>query len=97
MTHEASEQNAESTMTMTFEVVVIPVADVERAMSFYSRLGWRLDSISIRATAIELFSSHHLVQDAPSRLAAGSVRELLDPLKACTWWWPISMPLAPTC
>ncbi len=43
MTHETSEKNAGSAMTMTFEVVVIPVADVERAMSFYSRLGWRLD------------------------------------------------------
>ena len=29
---------------MTFEIVVIPVSDVERAKEFYARLGWRLDA-----------------------------------------------------
>src|SRR4051794_37164781 len=29
---------------LKFEVVVIPVADVERAKEFYSNLGWRLDA-----------------------------------------------------
>jgi catechol 2,3-dioxygenase-like lactoylglutathione lyase family enzyme len=29
---------------MNFEVVVIPVSDVDRAKEFYSRLGWRLDA-----------------------------------------------------
>jgi len=29
---------------MQFEVVVLPVADVERAKAFYARLGWRLDA-----------------------------------------------------
>jgi predicted enzyme related to lactoylglutathione lyase len=28
---------------MKLEVVIIPVADVDRAKEFYSRLGWRLD------------------------------------------------------
>ena len=28
---------------MRFEVVVLPVADVDRAKAFYQRLGWRLD------------------------------------------------------
>ena len=28
---------------MKVEVVVIPVADVDRAKEFYGRLGWRLD------------------------------------------------------
>jgi catechol 2,3-dioxygenase-like lactoylglutathione lyase family enzyme len=28
---------------LKFEAVVIPVADVDRAMEFYTRLGWRLD------------------------------------------------------
>src|ERR1700749_2956398 len=31
-------------MNMTLEVVVIPVSDVDRAKSFYDRLGWRLDA-----------------------------------------------------
>jgi catechol 2,3-dioxygenase-like lactoylglutathione lyase family enzyme len=29
---------------MRFEVVVIPVADVDRAKEFYTKLGWRLDA-----------------------------------------------------
>src|SRR5438034_9875908 len=29
---------------MKFEVIVIPVADVDRAKEFYTSLGWRLDA-----------------------------------------------------
>src|SRR5438270_13501330 len=29
---------------MKFEVIVIPVADVDRSRTFYSKLGWRLDA-----------------------------------------------------
>src|SRR5712671_1914932 len=29
---------------MKFEVIVIPVADVDRSKAFYSNLGWRLDA-----------------------------------------------------
>jgi len=29
---------------MKFEVVVIPVADVDRSKTFYTKLGWRLDA-----------------------------------------------------
>src|SRR5436309_7717121 len=29
---------------MKFEVVVIPVADVDRSKEFYTKLGWRLDA-----------------------------------------------------
>src|ERR1700683_3005795 len=29
---------------MKFEVVIIPVSDVDRAKEFYGRLGWRLDA-----------------------------------------------------
>src|SRR5215510_1947460 len=29
---------------MTFEVAVIPVTDVDRSKSFYTKLGWRLDA-----------------------------------------------------
>ncbi len=31
-------------MDMKLEVVVVPVADVDRAKDFYQRLGWRLDA-----------------------------------------------------
>ena len=29
---------------MKFEVIVIPVGDVDRSKAFYSKLGWRLDA-----------------------------------------------------
>ena len=29
---------------MKFEIVVIPVSDVDRAKDFYTKLGWRLDA-----------------------------------------------------
>lgn len=35
---------AVATVDMKLEVVVLPVADVERAMRFYGNLGWRLDA-----------------------------------------------------
>ncbi|TAJ33337.1 MAG: glyoxalase, partial [Reyranella sp.] len=31
-------------LDMKLEVVVIPVSDVERAIAFYTKLGWRLDA-----------------------------------------------------
>jgi len=32
------------TVDMKFEIVVLPVSDVDRAKEFYERLGWRLDA-----------------------------------------------------
>ncbi|MFD3437115.1 VOC family protein [Streptomyces sp. NPDC058685] len=34
----------ELTMAMNIEAVMIPVADVDRALSFYQGMGWRLDA-----------------------------------------------------
>src|SRR6516162_8836090 len=31
-------------VNMKFEIVVIPVSDVDRAKEFYTKLGWRLDA-----------------------------------------------------
>jgi catechol 2,3-dioxygenase-like lactoylglutathione lyase family enzyme len=42
-TNEAASASA-ANADMKFEVVVIPVSDVDRAKEFYSRLGWRLDA-----------------------------------------------------
>src|SRR5271167_727491 len=33
-----------ATVPMKFEIVVIPVSDVDRAKNFYAKLGWRLDA-----------------------------------------------------
>jgi len=35
---------AASTGDMKFEIVVVPVSDVDRAKAFYAKLGWRLDA-----------------------------------------------------
>ncbi len=40
---EAKDASA-ATIDMKFEIVVIPVSDVDRAKEFYGRLGWRLDA-----------------------------------------------------
>src|SRR6478609_9494570 len=43
-THDAASEAVVATVDMKFEIVVIPVSDVERAKEFYGRLGWRLDA-----------------------------------------------------
>jgi catechol 2,3-dioxygenase-like lactoylglutathione lyase family enzyme len=46
MTEQTKMQQRTSmaSVPMKLEVVVIPVADVERAKLFYQSLGWRLDA-----------------------------------------------------
>ncbi|HYB31592.1 MAG TPA: VOC family protein [Solirubrobacteraceae bacterium] len=43
-----------STVGMNFEVVVIPVSDVDRAKDFYGRIGWRLDADVTRGEEFRL-------------------------------------------
>ena len=40
----ASAEESAAKVDLKFEVVVIPVADVDRAKAFYAKLGWRLDA-----------------------------------------------------
>ena len=46
MTHAqpARETPGPAKVDMKFEIVVIPVSNIDRAKEFYSRLGWRLDA-----------------------------------------------------
>src|ERR1700739_4610295 len=39
-----NESASAAKVDMKFEVVVIPVADVDRSKTFYTKLGWRLDA-----------------------------------------------------
>ena len=39
---------------MALEVLIIPVGDVERALRFYSALGWRLDADIVKGAAFRL-------------------------------------------
>ena len=42
--NDATSNAGVSTVDMKFEIVVIPVSDVDRAKEFYGKLGWRLDA-----------------------------------------------------
>ena len=44
MDNEAANTTSAQRMDMKFEVVVIPVTDVDRSKAFYAKLGWRLDA-----------------------------------------------------
>src|SRR4051812_25322572 len=66
-------------LDMKLEVVVIPVADVDRAKEFYGRLGWRLDAtppgvvqFTPHGSATSVHFGPHLTSAAP-----GSAREFL--------------------
>ena len=41
---QANDAASVAKVDMKFEIVVIPVSDVDRAKEFYARLGWRLDA-----------------------------------------------------
>jgi catechol 2,3-dioxygenase-like lactoylglutathione lyase family enzyme len=41
---EATSKPGVAPFAMKFEIVVIPVSDVDRAKEFYGQLGWRLDA-----------------------------------------------------
>ena len=41
-------------MDMKLEVVVLPVADIDRAKRFYEQLGWRLDADIARGAAFRI-------------------------------------------
>jgi catechol 2,3-dioxygenase-like lactoylglutathione lyase family enzyme len=42
--NDAANEASVTRVDMKFEIVVIPVSDVDRAKEFYTRLGWRLDA-----------------------------------------------------
>src|SRR5215469_17181742 len=42
--HEPVNSASAAKVDMKFEVIVIPVADVDRSKAFYTKLGWRLDA-----------------------------------------------------
>ena len=42
--NESTSRTSPATVDLKFEMVVIPVSDVDRAKEFYANLGWRLDA-----------------------------------------------------
>ena len=43
-TNDPTSDAKAATVDMKFEIVVLPVSDVDRAKEFYAKLGWRLDA-----------------------------------------------------
>ena len=43
-TNDPTNDTSVAPVDMKFEIVVIPVSDVDRAKEFYAKLGWRLDA-----------------------------------------------------
>jgi catechol 2,3-dioxygenase-like lactoylglutathione lyase family enzyme len=50
----ATEAPRPGTVEMKLEVVVLPVADVDRAKGFYETLGWRLDADFVAADGLRV-------------------------------------------
>jgi catechol 2,3-dioxygenase-like lactoylglutathione lyase family enzyme len=58
-TDASTETPAAGTIDMKLEVVTLPVSDVDRAKTFYQRLGWRLDADLVAG------DDFHVVQFTP--------------------------------
>jgi catechol 2,3-dioxygenase-like lactoylglutathione lyase family enzyme len=67
------------TFDMKVEVLVLPVADIDRAKEFYSRLGWRLDATPPTVVQFTPPGSWCAVQFGPtlSSAAPGSAKGYL--------------------
>ena len=53
-TDASAETPRPGTIDMKLEVVTLPVSDVDRAKSFYQRLGWRTDADIARGDAFRV-------------------------------------------
>ena len=63
-----------ATVDMKFEIVVLPVSDVDRAKEFYAKLGWRLDADYAHE------DDFRVIQFTPK----SSLRRRPAPRRACT-------------
>jgi catechol 2,3-dioxygenase-like lactoylglutathione lyase family enzyme len=50
---------------MKFEVIVIPVADVDRSKAFYTKMGWRLLNLRVSPQTRRAWSIHSEDIDLP--------------------------------
>ena len=82
---------------MKFEIVVIPVSDVDRAKEFYGRLGWRLDADYDNGKDFRVIQSRRRARGARSSSARTSPRRHPAPPRACTSLSPTSSPPAKRC
>jgi catechol 2,3-dioxygenase-like lactoylglutathione lyase family enzyme len=69
---------------MKFELVVIPVSDVDRAKEFYGRLGWRLDADYASGDDYRVIQLRRLAPGVRSSSARTSPGLHPAPFRACT-------------
>ena len=67
-------------MEYKLEVVVIPVSDVDKAMDFYQRLGWRLDAnFATGGVFHHAATAGRVAGPAPDHQSYGSFASFSDP------------------
>jgi catechol 2,3-dioxygenase-like lactoylglutathione lyase family enzyme len=81
---DASDPPGPPTIVLKLEVVVLPVADADRAKAFYERLGWRLDanvSVDEHYRVIQLTppgsGASIILGQGTTEMAPGSVQDLV--------------------
>ena len=79
-----------ATVDMKFELVVIPVSDVDRAKQFYAKLGWRLDAdfdngndfrvvqFTPPGSGCSIIFGKNVTGEPPPRLRSGSLPVVAD-------------------
>jgi catechol 2,3-dioxygenase-like lactoylglutathione lyase family enzyme len=72
--HEETRDTSAAQVDLKFEIVVIPVSDVDRARDFYTKLEWRFDIDTRSGNDYAWFSSRQLAPLAPSSSARTSPR-----------------------
>jgi catechol 2,3-dioxygenase-like lactoylglutathione lyase family enzyme len=74
-------QPGDATIATRFEVTTLPVADVDRARAFYTRLGWRLDIDFTPAPGTRVVQFTPLGSAASIQFASGPTAMKNDPLQ----------------
>lgn len=90
-TETAADVQRDATAELKLEVTVIPVADLDRAKSYYETLGWRLDADFVRgdgSRAIQFTppgspaSIHFALADAPGAPGTASLFLVVSDIEA---------------
>ena len=82
LTKDTSSDAKAGTVDMKFEIVVLPVSDVDHAKEFYAKLGWRLDADYAHENDFRVIQRP--APAARSFSARTSPRLPPAPLRACT-------------
>ena len=82
--NESTSRTSPAKVDLKFEIVVIPVSDVDRAKKFYTKLGWRLDADFDSGQTSALSSSRRPGRGARSSSARTSLRRRPAQPRACT-------------